>query len=199
MIRIVARASSALLDNRSRGHRHSTMYAPRRFSCPNVFIQARTGACKIAEQRADRRTPAGSSTFIPIARTPMLLSAIIRFFHRCFQPHLDQMKHGAVNDPASYRLEKLRVRKRIKVSRKICVNDLSMSSVHQLMDVSYCIQCACVLADRRTVSGCKSGLEDGGPETNTAAIMTVRSRIAGTPNGAVAPRASGCTRRTGSG
>ena len=45
-----------------------------------------------------------SSAFVPIARTSMLLSTIIRFLHRCFQPHLDQMKHGAVNDPASYRL-----------------------------------------------------------------------------------------------
>jgi hypothetical protein len=32
----------------------------------------------------------------------MLLPSIIRFFNRCFQPHLDQMKHGAVNDTASY-------------------------------------------------------------------------------------------------
>jgi hypothetical protein len=34
----------------------------------------------------------------------MLLSTIVRFFHRCFQPHLDQMEHSAVNDPARYRL-----------------------------------------------------------------------------------------------
>jgi len=34
------------------------------------------------------------------------------------------------------------MRKRIKIARKICVYDLSMSSVNQLMDVSYCVQCA---------------------------------------------------------
>jgi hypothetical protein len=72
----------------------------------------------------------------------MLLSTLVRFLHRCFQPHLDQMKHGAVNDPARYRLEKLRMRKRIKIPGNVCVYDLSMSSVNQLMDVSYCVQCA---------------------------------------------------------
>jgi hypothetical protein len=52
------------------------------------------------------------------------------------------MKHSAVNDPARYRLEKVRMRKRIEIPGKICVYDLSMSSVNQLMDVSYCVRCA---------------------------------------------------------
>src|SRR5664279_4940333 len=34
------------------------------------------------------------------------------------------------------------MRKKIKIPCKICVNDLSISSVDQLMDVSYCVQCA---------------------------------------------------------
>jgi hypothetical protein len=34
------------------------------------------------------------------------------------------------------------MRKRIKIPCKICIYDLSMSSVDQLMDVSYCVQCA---------------------------------------------------------
>jgi hypothetical protein len=72
----------------------------------------------------------------------MLLSTIIRFLHRCFQPHLDQMEHSAVNDTASHRLENFRMRKRIKIPSKICINDLSMSGVDQPMDVSYRVQCA---------------------------------------------------------
>jgi hypothetical protein len=32
------------------------------------------------------------------------------------------------------------MRKRIEVPRQICVHNLSMSSVNQLMDVSYCAQ-----------------------------------------------------------
>src|SRR5665213_2603731 len=59
---------------------------------------------EIAEQRADRRSLWGASTFIPIARTPMLLPALVVFFDRRLQPHLDQMEHGAIDDTASYRL-----------------------------------------------------------------------------------------------
>src|ERR1035437_10337589 len=33
------------------------------------------------------------------------------------------------------------MRKRIEITGKICIYNLSMSSVHQLMDVSYCVQC----------------------------------------------------------
>jgi hypothetical protein len=54
------------------------------------------------------------------------------------------MKHGAVDDPASYRLEKLGVRKKIEIGGKVCVNDFNMSGVDQLMDVSHCVQCAAV-------------------------------------------------------
>ena len=59
---------------------------------------------KIAEQRADRRTLRGASTLIPIARTPVFPPAFIRLLDWRRQPHLDQMKHGAVGDPACYRL-----------------------------------------------------------------------------------------------
>jgi len=33
-----------------------------------------------------------------------LPSSIIGFFHGAFQPHLDQMQHASINDPARYRL-----------------------------------------------------------------------------------------------
>jgi hypothetical protein len=56
---------------------------------------------KVAEQWADRRTLRGSSTLVPIARIPMFSSLLIRFLNRRGQPHLDQMKHGPVDDPAS--------------------------------------------------------------------------------------------------
>ena len=59
---------------------------------------------EIAEQRADRRTLRSPSTLIPITRIPMLLSSLVRFLDRRRQPHLDQMKHGAVDNPASHRL-----------------------------------------------------------------------------------------------
>ena len=49
-----------------------------------------------------------------------------------------------VYDPASYRLHKLGMRKSVKVGAEICIYDFSMASVDQLMDVSYCVQCAAV-------------------------------------------------------
>src|ERR1039458_5065006 len=52
---------------------------------------------EIAEQRADRRSLWGASTFIPIARIPMLLPTLTRLFGGSLQPHLDQMKHGAID------------------------------------------------------------------------------------------------------
>jgi hypothetical protein len=70
------------------------------------------------------------------------------------------MEHDAVNDPASYRLEKLRVRKRIEITGKVCVHDLSMSGVDQLMDVSYCVQGAAT-APIGVLFRLQVGLEDG--------------------------------------
>jgi site-specific DNA recombinase len=54
--------------------------------------------------RDNRRPLRRASTIIPIPRASMLVSTLIRFFHRSFQPHLDQMEHGSVDDPASHRL-----------------------------------------------------------------------------------------------
>ena len=36
------------------------------------------------------------------------------------------------------------MRKSVKVGAEICIDDFSMASVDQLMDVSYCVQCAAV-------------------------------------------------------
>ena len=99
---------------------------------------------QITQQRADRRALWTTSTFVPISRASTLISALVRFLDRSFQPHLDQMEHGSIYDPASYRLHKLGMRKSIKVAAEICIYDFSMASVDQLMDVSYCVQCAAV-------------------------------------------------------
>jgi len=56
--------------------------------------------CKGRDRRALRTAP----TFVPIARASTLVSTLVRFLDRCFQPHLDQMEHGPVYNPASYRL-----------------------------------------------------------------------------------------------
>jgi hypothetical protein len=66
------------------------------------------------DKRADRRSLRRSSTFIPVARIPMLLPSLIRFFDWRRQPHLDQMKHGTIEDPAGHRLEEVGVWKESK-------------------------------------------------------------------------------------
>jgi hypothetical protein len=75
----------------------------------------------------------------------VLVSTLIRFFDWGFQPHLDQMEHSSVYDPASHRPHKGGVWKSIKVAAEVCVNDFSMPSVDQLVDVSYRVQGAAVL------------------------------------------------------
>jgi site-specific DNA recombinase len=52
-----------------------------------------------------RRPLRCAPTLIAVARTPMLLPALIGFFNRSFQPHPDQMQHRPVDDPTSHRLE----------------------------------------------------------------------------------------------
>src|ERR1700674_3707336 len=64
---------------------------------------------QIAEQRTDRRPLRRTPTLVPIARTPMYVPTLVSFFDRGFQPHLDQMQHRSVDDPASYRPHKLGV------------------------------------------------------------------------------------------
>jgi hypothetical protein len=54
------------------------------------------------------------------------------------------MKHRPIDDSASYRLLKFGMWKGIKVATEICVDDFSMASVDQLVDVLYCVQCAAV-------------------------------------------------------
>jgi len=54
--------------------------------------------------RSNRSPLRSSLSFIPIARTPMLIPVLVGLFNRSFQPHLDQMQHGSVDDPSSHRL-----------------------------------------------------------------------------------------------
>ncbi len=75
-----------------------------------------TAHVQIAEQRTDRSPLRSAPAFIAIARTPMFPPVLIRFLNRSFQPHLDQMQHRPVDDPASHRLKKLGMRNRIEVA-----------------------------------------------------------------------------------
>src|ERR1035438_7516961 len=57
----------------------------------------------------------------------MFVSVLVGFFHRSFQPHLDQMQHGSVHYPTGNRLKKLGMRNTIEVAAEICVNNFLMA------------------------------------------------------------------------
>src|ERR1700691_3039455 len=57
--------------------------------------------------------------FIPIARTPMLVPSLVGLLDWSFQPHLDQMQHGSVDDPSSNRLYKVGMRNRIAANLNV--------------------------------------------------------------------------------
>src|SRR4029077_14770708 len=121
------------------------MCALRRLSCPSFFHPSTNRRIYRLLSNGLIGEPCGlPRPFVPIARASTLISALVRFLDRSFQSHLDQMEHGSIYDPASYRLHKLGMRKSIKVAAEICIYDFSMASVDQLMDVSYGVQCAAV-------------------------------------------------------
>jgi hypothetical protein len=74
----------------------------------------------------------------------MFVPTLVGFLDWCFQPHLDQMQHRSVDDPASHRPHKLGMGNAIEVAAEIRINDLPMSRVDQFVDVMYCVQCAAV-------------------------------------------------------
>ena len=74
----------------------------------------------------------------------MLVATLVGFLDRSFQPHLDQMQHRSIDDPASYRLHQFGMWNAVKVTAEISINDLFLSGIDQLVDMLYCVQCAAV-------------------------------------------------------
>jgi hypothetical protein len=89
----------------------------------------------------------------------MYVSTLVGFFDRGCQPHLDQLQHRSVDDPASHRPHKLGMWNTIKVAAEIRINDLPMTRVNQLVDVLYCVQCAAV-SPIGILLGLQVGLKD---------------------------------------
>jgi hypothetical protein len=76
----------------------------------------------------------------------MRVPTLVGFFDRGFQPHLDQMQHRSIDDPASHRPHKIGMWNTIKVAAEIRINDLPMTRVDQLVDVFYRVQCTALLS-----------------------------------------------------
>ena len=51
-------------------------------------------------------------------------------FDGTFQPHLDQMQHAPINDPARYRFYKFGMRNAPEVVREVGINDFRMTPEH---------------------------------------------------------------------
>src|ERR1700692_3333246 len=66
----------------------------------------------------------------------MLMSALVGFLNRSFQPHLDQMQHRSVDHSASHRLKQFGMRQTIEVTTEICVNNFAIPGIDQLVDLS---------------------------------------------------------------
>src|ERR1700688_3656783 len=111
----------------------------------------------------------------------MLISALVGFLNRSFQPHLDQMQHRSVDHSASHRLKKFGMRQTIEVATEICVNNFAIPRIDQLVDLSYRVQCA-TLAPIGILLRLQVRLEDRFEYQNCAVCATL-SLIAGTPNG----------------
>src|ERR1017187_480181 len=84
---------------------------------------------QIAEQWADRCSLWSTSTFVPIAHAPTLISTLIGFLNRSFQPHLDQMQHRSIDDPSSYRPHQFGMWNAIEVAAEIRIYNPPMASV----------------------------------------------------------------------
>ena len=66
-----------------------------------------------------------------------LPSSIVGFFHGAFQPHLDQMQHAPINDPARYRLHQFGMGDASEVVREVGVHDFRVATEQQLFHLDH--------------------------------------------------------------
>lgn len=85
--------------------------------------------------RRDRRALRRATLLILVAGCAACSSPSVRFFHRCFQPHLDQMQHLLVAHATSHRRHQLTMRDRIKVAAQVRIDHLRMPGVQERVDV----------------------------------------------------------------
>ena len=62
-----------------------------------------------------------------------LPSSFVGFFDGAVQPHLDQMQHAPIDNPARHRLEKVGMRDAPEVVREVGVHDFRMATEQQLL------------------------------------------------------------------
>ena len=65
----------------------------------------------------------------------MTMSPCVGLFHRCLQPHLDQLQDEAIADAAGQRFHQLGMGDRVEVAGKIAVDHLGMPASDQPFDL----------------------------------------------------------------
>ena len=72
-----------------------------------------------------------AALLITVPGRARLASPLVRLLHWRLKPHLDQMQHVPVNDPARHRLEKFGVWNGVEIRGQIRVNDVRVAGVEQ--------------------------------------------------------------------
>ena len=62
---------------------------------------------------------------------------VIGFFHGAFQPHLDQMQHTPVNDPARQRFQQIGMGNGPEVVRQVGIDHVRTAAEHQLLHLDH--------------------------------------------------------------
>src|SRR6516164_3663190 len=127
-------------------------------------------------------------------RRPRFPSSFVGFFDGAVQPHLDQMQHAPINDPARHRLQKVGMRNAPEVVREIGVHDFRMATEQQFLHL---------YGGLLGVAPSAVGVDfwwKVGFSTSIAAVMQTRSHTVEMPSGLSLPLAFGMnTRLIGSG
>ena len=64
-------------------------------------------------------------------------SSFVGFFHGTVQPHLDQMQHAPINDPARHRLQEFGMGDAPEVVREVGVHDFRMAAKQLLFHLDH--------------------------------------------------------------
>src|SRR6516162_2271390 len=85
------------------------------------------------------RSRCKASSALPLRHkiTSRLPSSIVGFFHGAVQPHLDQMQHAPIDDPARHRLQKLGMGNAPEVVREVGVHHFPMATEQQLFHLDH--------------------------------------------------------------
>jgi site-specific DNA recombinase len=127
---------------------------------PHPFEQGPSGGRSQDCWRGERRSLRSAAALVPVVVRSLLPSPPVGFFHRCFQPHLEQMQHVPVADAPSHRFHQIAMRDTIEVTTQIRVHHLLVARVQQRVYVPQGIPGA-ALRSIGVLLRLQVGLEDG--------------------------------------